>query len=228
MAQRWLPLEANPEVFTNFLRKMGVPEQWRINDVFGLDEELLGMLPKPVLALMLLFPISDNYSKYAEELMTGMEGVEISDKVFYMKQTISNACGTVALLHSVLNNREDIILKDGVLKNFFDVSENKNAEEKAEMLEGDDSICEVHDDAAKDGQTNAPNLEDSVDYHFVTFVRVDGHLYELDGRKPGPVKMSPCDKDSFLSLAAIACKEYMTRDPENINFTVLALTGDMM
>ena len=40
----------------------------------------------------------------------------MSDKVFYMKQTISNACGTVALMHSVANNTDTIKLKDGALK----------------------------------------------------------------------------------------------------------------
>ena len=33
-----------------------------------------------------------------------------------MKQTISNACGTVALLHSVGNNLDSIKLEDGALK----------------------------------------------------------------------------------------------------------------
>ena len=33
----------------------------------------------------------------------------------------------------------------------------------------------------------APNLEDSVDYHFIAFVEREGKIYELDGRKPGPV-----------------------------------------
>jgi ubiquitin carboxyl-terminal hydrolase L3 len=42
-----------------FLRKMGVPVEWEINDVYGLEEELLMMLPQPVLALLLLFPIND-------------------------------------------------------------------------------------------------------------------------------------------------------------------------
>jgi ubiquitin carboxyl-terminal hydrolase L3 len=43
----------------SFLRKMGVPAAWEINDVYGLEPELLSMLPQPVLALLLLFPIND-------------------------------------------------------------------------------------------------------------------------------------------------------------------------
>lgn len=79
----------------------------------------------------------------------------------------------------------------------------------------------------QEGQTSAPGREDSVDYHFVTFVHVDGQLYELDGRKSGPVVVGPSCKETFLKDAAGACKQYMSRDPENINFTVLALTAKM-
>ena len=32
-------------------------------------------------------------------------------------------------------------------------------------------------------------------------------------------------KGSFLKDAALQCKLYMEKDPENIHFTVLALTG---
>ena len=42
-------------------------------------------------------------------------------KVYYMKQTISNACGTVALMHSVINNVNSgvIELEEGPLKTFI-------------------------------------------------------------------------------------------------------------
>lgn len=56
---------------------------------------------------------------------------------------------------------------------------------------------------------------------------MDGDLYELDGRKSGPIKKAKCSADTFLSDAAAACKEYMVRDPDNINFTIVALTAKM-
>ena len=42
--ERWLPIESNPEVMNSFLRKLGVSSDWEINDVFGLDPELLLLL----------------------------------------------------------------------------------------------------------------------------------------------------------------------------------------
>ena len=225
--ERWIPIESNPEVMNSFLRKLGVPGDWEINDVFGLDPELLMMLPQPCLALMLLFPITDKYEEFSRREEEAMKGVEVPEKLYYMKQTISNACGTVALMHSVINNviGEKINLKDGPLKTFMETTLSLSAEERAVRLEADDAICECHDRAAREGQTQAPDMDERVDYHFVSFVRVDGNLYELDGRKSGPIKKGKISAESFLSEAAAACKEYMSRDPENINFTVVALTA---
>ena len=59
------------------------------------------------------------------------------------------------------------------------------------------------------------------------FVKVDGHLYELDGRKSGPIVKGPSSNDTFLFDAARACQEYMSRDPDNISFNMVALTAKM-
>ena len=47
------------QVMNQFLHKMGMPKLWAMTDVYGLDDMLLDMLPQPVVALMLLFPIND-------------------------------------------------------------------------------------------------------------------------------------------------------------------------
>lgn len=77
-------------------------------DVYGLDADMLAMVPRPVLAVLLLFPINDqfeNFCKQQHEEITA-KGQTVSDKVFYVKQNISNSCGTIALIHSIANNSE--------------------------------------------------------------------------------------------------------------------------
>ena len=49
----------------------------------------------------------------------------------------------------------------------------------------------------------APSLDDKVDFHFIAFVEHDGRLYELDGRKSGPVDCGKIDGD-FLSVSELA------------------------
>ena len=36
-----------------------MPKAWAMTDVYGLDDGLLDMIPQPVAALMLLFPINE-------------------------------------------------------------------------------------------------------------------------------------------------------------------------
>ena len=143
-----------------------------------------------------------------------------------MKQTISNACGTVAMIHAVANNLDRIELKENsFLRKFLEQTADKTPGERAEALEGDEGICSTHDQVAQEGQTSAPNLDDKVDYHYVAFVEKEGSLFELDGRKSTAINMGPTTKDTFLLSAAKECQEYMKRDPENLNFVIVALAA---
>lgn len=221
-----VPLESNPEVMNKFLQKLGVPSKWNIVDVMGLEPEMLSWVPRPVLSVMLLFPVSDAYEehKQKEENEILSKGQEVTNNIFYMKQNISNACGTVALVHSVANNTDKISLTDGHLKKFLDEAKPLDAAARGTLLEKSEGIINAHKELAQEGQTNTPSAEDPVNHHFITFVHLDGALYELDGRKAFPINHGPTTPDTLLEDAAIVCKQFIARDPNEVRFTVVALT----
>lgn len=212
MALRWLALESSPEVLTNYIHELGVEDQWGLVDVFGLDDEMLAMVPKPVGALLLVFPVK----------ATASSSGDTNPNVFFMKQTIENACGTVGLLHA-LGNSKATYKEDSALDKFMKTAKGKSPEEIARLLETNEDICDIHASHAREGQTSTPSLEEDVDLHFVAIVLVDGHIYELDGRKNSPTKHGASDETSFLKDAAAVCKAYMDRMPDALNFSLTAL-----
>merc|ERR1719498_2320003 len=99
----WLPLESDPELMTKYIHSLGVSEKFVMHEVFGVDDMLLGMVPQPVYAVLMLFPISEASEKHKEEEEAARDKNEKHD-VYYMKQVVGNACGTIGLTHAVLNN----------------------------------------------------------------------------------------------------------------------------
>ncbi|KAI1301923.1 Ubiquitin carboxyl-terminal hydrolase isozyme L3 [Halotydeus destructor] len=215
---RWLPLESNPDVMTKFLTDLGLPEPWAVVDVLGFDDDLLAILPQPVAALILLFPVSKVERKEeGDESLIG--------KVYWMKQTIRNACGTIALLHSVGNNTDKIQLTEGsLLRKFFDNTSNLDPQDIGKQLENNTDISSTHETHAQEGQTSAPDISEEIDFHFVAFVERNGHLYQLDGCKKGPIDHGQSTPESFLKDAAAVCRQIVSQNPDCLNFTAVALS----
>lgn len=228
---RWLPLESNPDVINKYLFSLGIPDGIvECVDVYGLDSVMLAMVPQPVVALLLLFPITPNYEVARSEEQEKLSAAAGDQKpshgdVYFTKQTVGNACGTVAVIHSVANNLERIPLTDdSFLRKFINETEQLEPTEKAEKLELDEGIAACHGESALDGQTDAPSAEEKVDLHFISLVHKNGRLYELDGRKEFPIDHGATKKETFLEDGAAVVKKFVALDPEEHNFNVMALT----
>ncbi|KAJ3316566.1 Ubiquitin carboxyl-terminal hydrolase isozyme L3 [Blyttiomyces sp. JEL0837] len=216
----WLPLEANPE----YIQRLGVSTQWEYTDVWGLDEDALQFVRRPVAAVLLLFPVTEKYEAFRKEEETRITttGQVVSPSLYFVKQTIGNACGTIALLHSLINNKHLIDIGTGALSRILSRTLPMTPDQRAQGLESDMDLAQIHEESSMEGQSHVPDRDEDVDLHFVSFVGVDGSLYELDGRKPWPVNHGKCE--DLLVDAVKVVKTFMEREPDQLNFTVIALT----
>ncbi|KAL5492555.1 YUH1 [Sanghuangporus weigelae] len=231
---RWVPLESNPD----WSRKVGlVLSQDAFTDVYGLDDELvklLAMVPQPVKAVVLLFPITEAYEAKRKEEDASTEAgklAPVDPTVIWVKQTISNACGTLGLLHALMNSRVTIA-PESPLAQFIDECKEKTAVERAQLLETTPLFADVHASEALSGQSAVPGNLDT-DYHFTCFVHapstepgkpkgVDGHrLVELDGRRVGPIDRGP--SEDLLKDVAAFVKERFLSQSNSVNLNMIAL-----
>ncbi|BAP70025.1 ubiquitin carboxyl-terminal hydrolase YUH1 [Kluyveromyces marxianus] len=191
-----IPLESNPEVFGGFAKSLGLHDAWTFQDIYSLvDPDLLAFVPRPVKAVILLFPLSEESEKEltekpeAEAVLQDPSNSTNKNYPIWFKQTVRNACGLYALLHSLSNN-QDLLTEDSILKQFL--TSNPVPHGKYSNNEALDnfivSISEIYHERSLQGDTAAPPAENEVELHFITFVEKDGVLYELDGRNSSGAK----------------------------------------
>ena len=124
-------------------------------DIFGLDPELLAMTPEPVLACLLLFPVTAE-QEAARGKDVGAGELDASTDLFFCKQLIGNACGTIGILHSLAAgdmNGAYHLNPSKPLKAFMEATKSMSATERGEYLKQDQRIQTCHTLAGTQGQT---------------------------------------------------------------------------
>uniref|UniRef100_A0A3B4WVQ5 Ubiquitin carboxyl-terminal hydrolase n=1 Tax=Seriola lalandi dorsalis TaxID=1841481 RepID=A0A3B4WVQ5_SERLL len=216
----WTAMEINPEMMS----KLGVGESWRFVDVLGLEGEQLSAVPRPCCALMLLFPLTQQHESFRQKQA---DKVAENSEVYFLKQTVVNSCGTVALLHAVANNKSKLTFDtDSALKKFLDETANMSANDRAKHLEKNKVII-YSNYYFHISQLSQPEA-DKVNFHFIAFVNVNGQLYEFDGRMNGPVNHGDLSHFSSVFLfnrvqdAAKVCRGFMEREQGEVRFSAVA------
>lgn len=168
--KQWFPLESNPEIMSEYIYRMGVGNTVQFHDVLGTEDWALEMVPRPVLGVLMLFPIKESTEIHREEenAKISAEGQILSPSCYYMKQTVGNACGTVGLLHCIANARSSLVIEPGSYTDRFLASTaSMSPDERAQFLEADDEIEVTHEAAASEGQSE--QIHEEVNTHFVCF-----------------------------------------------------------
>ncbi|KAJ8101404.1 hypothetical protein POJ06DRAFT_96296 [Lipomyces tetrasporus] len=241
MVNSFVPLESNPDVLTRLAESLGLSDDLSFHDVYSLDDpDLLSFIPRPALALMLVFPVSDAYEEYRREQDKDTPPFETSsdDDVIWLKQTIGNACGTYAVLHSTLNGPAfDHVRPNSVLAQFKADLAPLTTKERVGYIENSNSLEAAHSAVASDGDTTAPDATEEVNLHFVAFVKSKSNvLYELDGRRAGPIRLTKLapENDVLSPAAVLFVKRFMDREAQAaspsasyLSFSLVALAPSL-
>jgi len=227
--------ENNPEVMTRLATKLGLSPKLQFYDIYSFDEpELLAPIPRPVLALLVIIPLTpawDRDRKAEDAGKSDYAGFGPEEPVIWFKQTIGNACGSIGLLHSAINGpAADFVQPDSDLAAIRSRAIPLQMTERADMLYNSVPFELAHKSVEEAGDTLAMPAAEHAGQHFVAFVKAEGKLWELEGSRKGPLERgSLADDEDVLSLRALemGLKRIMRLESdsggEDLRFSCIAL-----
>nr|XP_015302830.1 ubiquitin carboxyl-terminal hydrolase isozyme L5 isoform X12 [Macaca fascicularis] len=222
-AGEWCLMESDPGVFTELIKGFGCRGA-QVEEIWSLEPENFEKL-KPVHGLIFLFKWQPG-----EEPAGSVVQDSRLDTIFFAKQVINNACATQAIVSVLLNcTHQDVHLGE-TLSEFKEFSQSFDAAMKGLALSNSDVIRQVHNSFARqqmfefDTKTSAKE-EDA--FHFVSYVPVNGRLYELDGLREGPIDLGACNQDDWISAVRPVIEKRIQKYSEGeIRFNLMAIVSD--
>ncbi|KAF2756318.1 ubiquitin carboxyl-terminal hydrolase-like protein isozyme L3 [Pseudovirgaria hyperparasitica] len=192
--------ENNPDVMNQLAAKLGVSPELQFYDVYSLDEyELLAHIPRPAFALLVIIPLSPAWDKDRMDEDAETEdyaGFGSGEPVIWFKQTIGNACGSIGLLHSVVNGPAvDFINPNSDLADIRERAIPLDMTSRAKMLYDNGSFETAHKSVELVGDTSAAHMDGHAGQHFVSYVKSKGKLWELEGSRKGPIDRGELAED---------------------------------
>lgn len=200
---------------------MGLSASHEFVDVLAFDGDVMGaMVPsiQQCRALIFLYPLSKVQPRQTAPCRE-------AEGVFFLKQAIENACGSIALIH-VLANCRDLVVAGSPMALFVGGAASDPAMSSAErgrLVEANDEFRRLHASSSSLGQTGVPEAAAHIDMHFVALVEHGGRLYELNGALAGPICHGPVGEAGFFAACCGAVTRVYLEGAEDAQFTALAL-----
>jgi hypothetical protein len=220
--------------------QLGLSRHLAFRDVYSVtDDALLALVPRPVHAVLFLFPITEaSEDALAEDeaatpayVGPGPAAAGAQEPVLWFPQTIGHACGLVALVHACTNGAPRASLAAGSpLAELARDAAPLSAARRGRLLYDSDVFEAAHQGAAQRGDSRPPAADEEVGFGFTAFVRGgDGHLWEMEGRRKGPVDRGVIgEEEDILSERVLGLSVYPYINREKVaetRFSCLALVS---
>ncbi|KAL2836769.1 hypothetical protein BJY01DRAFT_52248 [Aspergillus pseudoustus] len=208
----WRMLENSPDVMNELATTLGLSSELEFYDVYTMDdpETQLAHIPRPALALLVIIPLTPAWDRSRQAEDADKEepypgSGRLDEPVIWFKQTIGHACGSIGLLHSVINGPAiDFIKPDSDLAAIRRGAIPLDMDRRAELLYNCKAFEAAHKSVEQAGDSYADPTSERNGGHFVSFVKSGGKLWELEGSRKGPLdRGSLADDEDVLSPRAL-------------------------
>ncbi|KAK9449262.1 ubiquitin carboxyl-terminal hydrolase [Limtongia smithiae] len=247
---RWATVESDPGIFTQIAKDAGV-RGIKVEELYAIEPESIENLPHTY-GLVFLF----RWKEEDDDEDKNSDTPELSSpgpaQPWFANQVIDNACASLALLNIFLNispapNSIDLgehlrqfrnftasfnpVLRGLALSNFAFLRRIHNKFARAsELRESNIVLYKNALDFAKNGPDNESDQNTAADddFHFIAYVPLNGHLWELDGLSAEPHVAGVIPPGS--SWAETATKRIQERierySSAEIRFNLMAVVQD--
>ncbi len=142
----------------------------------------------------------------------------------------------IGLLHGVSNGAAKSFIEAGSdLDQLLKQAIPLKPDDRANLLYESKALESAHQNAATSGDSAVPSADDRVDLHYVCFVKAeDGHIWELDGRRKGPLDrgtLAP-DEDVLSDKAlSLGVRSFLKREEKagggELRFSLVGLASSL-
>ncbi|XP_052741608.1 ubiquitin carboxyl-terminal hydrolase calypso [Bicyclus anynana] len=235
LTEGWLELESDPGLFTLLLEDFGV-KGVQVEEIYDLHKPL----ESPVYGFIFLFRwIEERRSrrKFVEQIESFVRDEETINNIFFAQQMVPNSCATHALL-SILLNCPNLHLGE-TLSRLKHHTLGMNPENKGWAIGNTPELACAHNSHAIPQARKKTDKNAGVStgrftgeaYHFVSFVPINGSLFELDGLKPYPTDHGPWAPDEdwtqkFRRMMAERLGRDAGEQVHDIRFNLMAVVPD--